>query len=117
MSIEIKSSVIDVLMGKCPYGTPEYTLLSSLKRMYTSSPNFFIIKLGLKKSKQELAIFLDDPELLDDKLSEEDVMKAIYMQSNKILNQYSDFRPEHFGRSIQCLNLDIALKTKNVSEK
>jgi len=109
-------SIIGHLISLCPYNSSEYRSLNELKRSHISDPSFFIIRLGLKKSKQELAIFLDMPNLLEDTLSEDDVMKAIFMHSNKILSQYNSFRPEHFGRAIQCLNLSIAKETIHVSD-
>src|SRR5579885_1202829 len=109
-------SIINHLIELCPKESPERKLLIELKKVYTSSPNFFIIRVGLKTQKQEMAIFLDMPDLLEDKLSTDDIMKAIYTHSNNILRYVTDFNSEHFERSIDCLNLKIAKKTSEDSD-
>jgi hypothetical protein len=111
-----RQAIIDHLIDLCPRDSPERKLLMELKRIYTSNPNFFIARLGLKGQKQEMAIFLDSPELIEDKLSEDDVMKAIYMHSNNILEHYSDLKPYHFQRAIACLNLTMAKRTTEYSD-
>lgn len=119
--LEIESSpkfksVIDYLIEQRQNNGDEKKLLQELKRCYLSSPNFYISRLGLKKQKQELAIFLDLPEILEKELDEEDVDKCIYMHSNRILENYIDFLPENFSRAVSSLNLTIVKRTSHLSD-
>lgn len=109
-------TVIDKIINTCPIGTVERKLLSDLKRLYKSSPNYFLVRLGLKTQKQEIAIFLDMPELLDSEFNEEDIQKAIFLHSNNVLENDIPFKPHHFNRSIQCLNYNTAKKTSMISD-
>jgi len=109
-------SIIDKLISICSVTSPERRVLFELKRIYASPATFFLAKLGLKEQKQELALFLDMPELLNNPLGEEDIQKAIFMHSNKVLNTVTIFRPHHFNRSIECLNYSMAKKTSHMSD-
>lgn len=109
-------SVIDKIISICSITSPERRVLNELKRIYTSPAAFILVRLGLKDQKQELALFLDMPELLNTGLSEEDIQKAIFMHSNKILDTVIGFRPHHFNRAIECLNYSIAKKTSHMSD-
>lgn len=114
---ELDESVIDYVISRCQYGSPERKILSDLKRIYKSSPGYILPRIGLKNQKTELAIFLDDIDILEDELSTDDIEKAIFLHSNKVLAlQSSLLKPHHFNRSIQCLNYDVAKLTTDKSD-
>lgn len=113
-------SVINKIMDACPLNSPERKLLSELRRLRGSTSAYLMSRLGLKFQKQELAILLDDVSLLEDPLTDDDIQKAIFMHSNKVLAMDdggdSIFLPHHFDRAIQCLNLDIGKLTFHLSD-
>lgn len=110
------ASIIDYLIEQRQNNKDEKKLLRELKRCYTSSPNFYISRVGLKKQKQELAIFLDMPQILERELNEEDVDKCIYMHSNLILADFQNFTTDNFSRAISSLNLSIIKRTSHLSD-
>ena len=101
------TSVIMKLIELCPLNSPERQSLSELRRVYTSGYNYYCTRLGLQQQKAELAIFLDNPLLLDGPLIEDDIQKALFMHSNTILKADVVFMPHHFDRAVRCLNYEM----------
>lgn len=109
-------SIISHLISLCDYNTSEHKSLSDLKRNYTSNKSMLVNRLGLKRSKNDLAIFMDDTSLLEKELSEDEIMKAIFMHSNNVLVTQPNLHPSHFSRALESLNLDVLKRTLDIAD-
>lgn len=116
-SDDTDETVIGFIISKCPHGSPERKILTDLRRVYDSRPIYILTRMGLKNQKLEMAMFLDDIDLLEEELTEDDIQKAIFLHSNSVLKtSVQKFKPHHFDRSIQCLNYEITKLTSCISD-
>jgi hypothetical protein len=113
----LKVPVINKIIDICPLNSPERRVLNELRRQHDSNPSFLITRLGMKSEKLQLALFLDDPTLVDEKLNEDDLTKAIFLHANRILTTCQcSFLPHHFDRAVECMNYEIAKFTFSLAD-
>lgn len=105
----LPETVLSKTAALCNLGSMERNFLFELKRLQGWGVNNFMKRLGLKSQKHEMAIFLDDPTMLEGSLSEDDIVKAIFMHANKVvLSDRADLLPHHFDRALAYLNYPVA---------
>jgi len=112
----LQMPLIAKLLEMCNLTSPERKSLGELRRIHSAGPNYYFSRLGLKPQKTELGIFLDIQTLLDEPLTEDDIQKAIFMHSNRILKSDGVFLPHHFDRSVSCLNYEMARHTFELAD-